>query len=67
MSFIGVVIMAGAIATCFVLGIVGGVLLVLAAPLRRRRGPCQPGPRHPGPRQPGSHRDGPPPWPRRRG
>jgi hypothetical protein len=52
MSFIGVVIMAGAIATCFVIGIVGGVLLVMAVPRRRRPGP---------------HRHGPPPWPRRRG
>jgi hypothetical protein len=51
MSFIGVVIMAGAIATCFVIGIVCGVLLVLAVPLKR---------------PPGPHRDGLPPWPRRR-
>ena len=52
MSLIGVVIMAGAIATCFVIGIVGGVLLVMAVPLRR---------------PPGPHREGPPPWPGRRG
>jgi hypothetical protein len=52
MSFIGVVIVAGAIATCFVIGIVCGVLLVMAVPLKR---------------PPGPGRDGPPPWPRRRG
>jgi hypothetical protein len=52
MSFIGIVIMAGVITTCFVIGIVGGVLLVMAVPLKR---------------SPGPHRDGPPPWPRRRG
>jgi hypothetical protein len=52
MSFIGVVIVAGAIATCFVIGIVGGVLLVMAVPLKR---------------PPGPRRDGPPPWPGRRG
>jgi hypothetical protein len=52
MSFIGVVIVAGAVATCFIIGIVCGVLLVMAVPLKR---------------PPGPHRDGPPPWPRRRG
>ena len=36
MSFIGVVIMAGAIAAFFVIGIVGGVLLVVAMPALRR-------------------------------
>lgn len=50
MSFIGVMIMAGAIATCFVIGIVGGVLIVMrAVPLKR---------------PPGAHGDG--PRPRRR-
>jgi hypothetical protein len=51
MSFIGVVIMAGVIATCFIVGIVAGVLLVMAVPLKR----------------PPGHGDAPPPWPRRRG
>ena len=59
MSFIGVVIMAGAIATCFVIGIVGGVLLLRAAPLTRHPGPYRPGPYRPGPYRPGPHRSDP--------
>jgi hypothetical protein len=37
-SFVGVEIAAGVIATFFVMGIVVGVLLVIAHALRRRRG-----------------------------
>jgi hypothetical protein len=49
MGFIGIVIMAGAIATCFVIGIVGGVLLVTAVPLKRTPAPdrYRPPPRPP--------------------
>jgi hypothetical protein len=52
MDMIYVEILIGVFATFFVIGIVGGVLLAMAVPLRR---------------SPGPRRDGPPPWPRRRG